>query len=126
MGAHVWQALRQLGNEAFKAGLIWPAEAAYRKALELGGDMILDSEASLIESNRALTFLRAGHPADAAVAAANALKHDPRNVKAAYRQAQAFLEQPDGKEDAAIAEKALAAAELASRLDPKDAKIADL
>lgn len=124
--AHGWQALRKVGNDAFKAGLVWPAEASYRLAMEFGGDVLPSSEASLIESNRALALLRAGHPDEAATAAASALQHDPNNVKAAYRRAQALLEQSDGKVDVSMVRGAVEAAELAARIDPKDIKIADM
>jgi len=127
--AQAWQALRRLGNDAFGAGLVWSAEASYRMALEEGSGLVPDTEASLIESNRALAFLRAGHPADAAEAAARALERNPRNAKAAYRRAQALLEElakgPEGSK-ASAARSAVQAAELAARLEPKDTKVADL
>eukprot|EP00929_Paragymnodinium_shiwhaense_P025417 TRINITY_DN15378_c0_g1_i1.p1 TRINITY_DN15378_c0_g1~~TRINITY_DN15378_c0_g1_i1.p1 ORF type:complete len:444 (-),score=115.46 TRINITY_DN15378_c0_g1_i1:287-1618(-) len=90
--AHAWQALKQLGTDAFKKGLIWPAEATYRLALVEGGEVVPATEASLINSNLALVLLKAGHHEEAADAAAAALKSDPRNAKAAYRRAQALLE----------------------------------
>lgn len=121
--AHAWQSLRRLGNEAFSAGLVWPAEASYRLSLEAGGSAVPASEASLICSNRALVLLKAGHHEEAAAAAAIALEHNPRNAKAAYRRAQALLElsSPDASAVRAAAE----AAELAATLEPKDAKVAE-
>merc|ERR1712039_221889 len=126
--AHGWQALRLTGNEAFKAGLVWPAEATYRLAIECGGDVLPASEASLIESNRSLALLKAGHGEEAAVAAARALEYDSGNVKAAYRRAQALLDQSNNtdKLDAKLVRGAVEAAELAARLDPKDAKISEM
>lgn len=129
--AHAWQSLKERGNEAFKAGLIWPAEAAYRLALQEAGSLVPAAEASLIESNRALVLLRAGHPADASSAAAEALARDPRNAKAAYRRATAFMELAakggNGATSAArSAHDAVAAAELAACLEPSDAKVAEL
>jgi len=122
--AHAWQCLRLLGNEAFGAGLIWPAVAAYRMALTEGGDTLPDAEASLIDSNRALALIRAGHHAQAAEAAARALEYDPHNAKAAYRRAQALLEQPGAS--VSIIQDAVVAAEIAARLEPMDAKVKDL
>jgi len=135
--AHAWQALRRLGNDAFKKGLIWPAEAAYGLALQEGGTQLPDHEASLILSNRSLMLLKAGHPADAARSAAEALRRDPRNAKAAYRravglEALASAEIAPGDGAAALrrglrfAEEAFEAAELAARLEAKDAKVAEL
>jgi len=125
--AHAWQALRKLGNEAFGSGLVWPAEAAYRLALEDGAAALPEAEASLISSNRALTLLKAGHPAEAAEAAGDALVRDPRNVKAAYRRAQALLEQSASSSNPlALAREAVAAAEAAAKLDSKDAKIMEM
>lgn len=121
--AHAWQRLRQLGNAAFKAGLLWPAESAYRLALEGGGSAISSTDASQLEANRALVLIRAGHHAEAAEAASAALSKNPRNSKAAFRRAQALLEIPLSRE---IASSALEAAETASRLEPKDAKVADI
>merc|ERR1712187_1095928 len=43
--SHAWQYMRQLGNDAFKNGLIWPAEAAYRLALVDGASAIPAHEA---------------------------------------------------------------------------------
>lgn len=130
--AHAWQALRQLGNEAVGAGLLWPAEAAYRLAMQEGASAVPSTEASLIHSNRALVLLRAGHHREAAVAAADALEQNPRNVKAAYRRAQALLD-ADGnagaeatRERARTLRDALEAAELAARLDPQDAKVSEM
>eukprot|EP00927_Polykrikos_kofoidii_P010324 TRINITY_DN14364_c0_g2_i1.p1 TRINITY_DN14364_c0_g2~~TRINITY_DN14364_c0_g2_i1.p1 ORF type:complete len:486 (-),score=59.08 TRINITY_DN14364_c0_g2_i1:108-1385(-) len=130
--AHAWQFFRALGNEAFKAGMIWPAEAAYRFALQEGGSQVQAVEASVIDSNRALTLLRAGHPAEAAASASSALERDPRNAKAAYRHAFALLElvaaQRDGDHAkiACVARDALSAAEVAARLEPRDTKVAEL
>lgn len=127
--AHSWQLLRALGNEAFGASLIWPAEAAYRLALEQGGRVIPSTEASLICSNRSLALLKAGHFQEAAEAAADALAKDPRNAKAAYRRAQALLQQCRSGDVTstlrALAKEALAAAEVAASLEPKDAKVAE-
>jgi len=128
--AHAWQALRRLGNEAFGAGLVWPAEAAYRAALEEGAGAVPSVEASLIYSNRALALLRAGHPAEAASASARALECDPQNTKAAYRRAQALLEQSracaGSRSAVVLAKDAVEAAELATLLEPRDQKVADL
>lgn len=122
--AHAWQSLKKLGNEAVKAGLIWPAEASYRAALEEGASVVPATEASLIESNRALALLKGGHHLEAAAAADQALQHDPKNAKAAYRLAQALLEMPGpGAKELRAAEEA---ARRALRLEPKDAKIADM
>jgi len=131
VAAHAWQSFRQMGNTVFKAGLFWPAEAAYRLALSEGGLAIPVSEASLIESNRALVLLRAGHPADAAAAGAAALTHDPRNAKAAYRRATALLDLASGQDcsdcvAARHAAESVAAAKLATSLEPSDPKVADL
>lgn len=122
--AHAWQSLRKLGNDAVKAGLIWPAEAAYRLALEEGGACCPRKEASLIESNRALVLLKAGHHLEAAAAAEAALERDSRNAKAAYRRAQALLEAPEACAQHLRA--ALEAATLAAKLEPKDSKVAQL
>lgn len=119
--AHAWQSLRQLGNDSVKAGLIWPAEAAYRLALEEGGKIVPQKEASLIESNRALVLLKAGHHLEAAAAAQAALERDPRNAKAAYRRAQALIEAPNAS--AEQLRSALLAATLAAKLEPKDTKV---
>merc|ERR1719162_1739702 len=122
--AHAWQSLRKLGNAAIKAGLIWPAEASYRAALEQGGDVVPAAEASLIDSNRALALLKGGHHLEAAAAAERALQRDPRNPKAAYRRAQALLELPGaGAREARAAEEA---ALQAVQLEPKDAKVAEM
>jgi len=122
--AHAWQSLRKLGNDSIKAGLIWPAEAAYRAALEEGGKFVPTTEASLIDSNRALALLKAGHHLEAAAAAESALERDPRNAKAAYRRAQALLDFPDaGSREVRAAEKA---ASIAADLEPKDAKVAEM
>jgi len=122
--AHAWQSLKKLGNETMKAGLIWPAEAAYRAALEEGANVVPTTEASLIDSNRALALLKGGHHAEAAAAAQRALERDPRNAKAAYRRAQALLEDPQaGHRELAEAHEA---AMLAARLEPKDAKAAEM
>mmetsp|Transcript_62672 Transcript_62672/g.177965 ORF Transcript_62672/g.177965 Transcript_62672/m.177965 type:complete len:470 (-) Transcript_62672:46-1455(-) len=127
--AHAWQALRRLGNEAFGAGLVWPAEAAYRLALAEGAAAVPASEASLLHSNRALALLKAGHPAEAAEAGASALELDRRNAKAAYRRAQALLQESkhtEGGAAVASAQSAVEAAELASSLEPRDQKVAEL
>lgn len=122
--AHSWQSLRKLGNESIKAGLIWPAEAAYRAALEEGANVVPMTEASLIDSNRALALLKGGHHLEAAAAAERALERDPRNAKAAYRRAQALLELPGaGAREVRAAEEA---ASLAASLEPKDAKVAEM
>jgi len=122
--AHAWQSLKKLGSQSLKSGLIWPAEAAYRTALEEGGDVLPRTEASLIESNRALVLLKGGHHLEAAAAAERALDRDPRNVKAAYRQAQALLDFPGG--GAAEVRAAVEAASKAARIDPKDAQVAEI
>merc|ERR1712139_639141 len=76
------------------------------------------------ESNRALVLLKAGHHLEAAAAAERALERDPRNAKAAYRRAQALLEMPGaGAREARAAEEA---ASVAARLEPKDAKVAEM
>lgn len=127
--AHVWQSLRRLGNEAFGAGLIWPAEAAYRLALDDGGTAVPAEEASLIHSNLALVLLRAGQPSDAVVASTKALELNSRNAKAAYRQAQALLEQTQaasGQTAVDLVLRAVRAAESAAGLSPNDAKVAEL
>eukprot|EP00930_Biecheleria_cincta_P045917 TRINITY_DN31641_c0_g1_i1.p1 TRINITY_DN31641_c0_g1~~TRINITY_DN31641_c0_g1_i1.p1 ORF type:complete len:471 (+),score=104.39 TRINITY_DN31641_c0_g1_i1:165-1415(+) len=127
--AHAWQALRKLGNEAFKVGLLWPAEAAYRLALEDGEASLPETEGSLIASNRALVLIKAGHFAQAAESAADALARDPRNAKAAYRRAQALLEQCAEVADSsalALAQDAAAAAERAAALEPQDKKVTEL
>lgn len=133
--AHAWQALRRLGNEAVKAGLVWPAEASYSLALAEGGAAVPDTEAAAIQSNRALVLLKAGHHMDAADAAAKALERDPRNSKAAFRRAKGLLGHlsspsaaggpaaADAKEWAA---EALRAAKLAVSLEPKDASVAEV
>eukprot|EP00439_Symbiodinium_sp_Y106_P035598 s1839_g4.t1 len=118
--AHAWQSLKLLGNEAFGAGLWWPAEAAYRLALEDGALSLPETEASLIASNRALVLLKAGGPAEAAASAAEALARNPRNSKAAFRRAQALIQLP-GR-----AEEALEAARVAANLEPQDTKVAEL
>jgi len=121
--AHAWQSLRKLGNEAIKAGLIWPAEAAYRLALEEGASVVPATEASVIDSNRALALLKAGHHLEASVAAERALEKDPRNAKAAFRRAQALLDLPGaGAKELRAAEEAAA---IAARLEPKDTKVAE-
>jgi hypothetical protein len=122
--AHAWQSLKKLANAALKAGLIWPAEASYRAALEEGASALPRTEASLIESNRALALLKAGHHLEAAGAAESALERDPRNVKAAYRRAQALLELPGAS--AQCVRDAEKAAELAASLDPKDKNVAEM
>jgi len=127
--AHVWQSLRRLGNEAFGAGLIWPAEAAYRLALDYGGATVPAEEASLIHSNRALVLLRAGQHSEAVVASTKALELNSRNAKAAYRQAQALLEQTqtaNGHNAVDLILRAVEAAESAACLSPSDAKVAEL
>jgi len=113
--AHAWQALRRLGGEAFGAGLLWPAEAAYRLALEEGASVVPHREASIISSNRALVLLKAGHPAEAADAAAEALRRDPRNAKAAYRRALGLLEQLPAAGAALTEPLAVAAAAAAAK-----------
>jgi len=127
--AHAWQALRKLGNEAFKEGLLWPAEAAYRLALEDGEASLPETEGSLIASNRALVLIKAGHFAQAAESAADALERDPRNAKAAYRRAQALLDQSAEVADIsalALAQDAVVAAERAAALEPKDKKVTEV
>merc|ERR1719238_714433 len=58
------------------------------------------------------------------MAAEQALERDPRNAKAAYRRAQALLELPGAcSRDLRAAEEA---ASLAARLEPKDAKVAEM
>lgn len=130
--AQAWQALRRLGNAAFKKGLALPAEATYQLALvegEAAGMSAVD--ASLIESNRALALLKASRPSDAALVAEAALRKDPRNAKAAYRRAQALLEVAtapgaDAAPAARAAHDAVAAAKLAEILEPGDAKVVEL
>eukprot|EP00747_Dinoflagellata_sp_TGD_P167641 gnl/TRDRNA2_/TRDRNA2_192377_c0_seq1.p1 gnl/TRDRNA2_/TRDRNA2_192377_c0~~gnl/TRDRNA2_/TRDRNA2_192377_c0_seq1.p1 ORF type:complete len:471 (+),score=104.00 gnl/TRDRNA2_/TRDRNA2_192377_c0_seq1:98-1510(+) len=121
---HAWQYLRRLGNDAFKGGLLVPAEVAYRRALEAGGVAVPGSEASLIHSNRALALLKCDRYKDAAVAAKAALDLDPCNAKAAFRRAQALLggQAPGAREALAAVE----AAELAAKLEPKDTKVTEL
>jgi len=122
--AHAWQAFKQLGNQAFKASLYWAAEASYSMALTCGGRMVPPHERSLIESNRALVLMRAGHHSQAAEAAARALEHNPGNGKAAFRRSQALLELvPMSK---STLQDAVEAAELAARLEPKDVKVTEL
>lgn len=125
--SHAWQALKRLGNDAFKAKLIWGAETSYKLALEEGGEAVPAHEASLIESNRALVLLRAGHHQEAVEAAVRALEQNPKNAKAAFRYATALLEQdvPDSPRAALTSARAtLAAARLAADLEPKDASVA--
>merc|ERR1719218_61392 len=75
--------------------------------------MVPTTEASLIESNRALVLLKAGHHLEAAAATERALERDPRNVKAAYRRAQALLELPGaGAKEIRAAEEAVRARHL--------------
>jgi len=116
--AHAWQTLKLLGNEAVSAKLLWPAETIYRMALEEGGDVLPEAEASILHSNRALVLLKAGHFEDAAAAAEEALQLNGHNSKAAFRQAQALMELGSAA--------ALQAAERAHRLEPKDAKVFQL
>lgn len=80
--AHAWQTLKLLGNEAVSAQLLWPAETIYRMALEEGGDVLPEAEASILHSNRALVLLKAGHLEDAAAAAEEALQLNGHNSKA--------------------------------------------
>jgi tetratricopeptide (TPR) repeat protein len=122
--AHAWQSLKKLGNSALKAGLVWPAEAAYRTALEEGGEVVPATEASLIDSNRALALFKGGHHVEAAAAAEQALEYDPRNAKAAYRRAQALLELPGAS--AREVRAAEEAASLAAQLEPKDKNVAEM
>lgn len=125
--AHSWQSLRQLGNEAFKVGFVWPAEACYRLALSEAGEFVPAMEASMIESNRAMALLKAGHPADAALAAETALAKNGKNAKSAFRRATALLELASGGKSAArAAADAVTAAELAAKLEPTDANVAKL
>lgn len=121
--AHAWQALRRLGNAAAKAGLTAAADAAYCRAFEEGDSLIPEGEMAIIYANRALMMLRRGQNAEAAAAAQSSLAHDPRNVKAAYRRAQALLllsgSSPSIRE-------AFSAAEFALKLSPKDSKVVEL
>jgi len=116
--AHAWQTLKLLGNEAVSAQLWWPAEAIYRIALEEGGDVLPEAEASILNSNRALVLLKAGHFQEAADAADEAIQLNGYNSKAAFRQAQALMELGSSA--------ALQAAERAQQLEPKDAKVLEL
>jgi hypothetical protein len=129
--AQAWQFLRRLGNGAFGSGLIWPAEAVYRLALEeADSGTCPPQEASKLASNRALALLKAGHHQEAADAAVQALEWDGSNAKAAYRKAQAFLEissgKVAGKNIALAAHDAVEAAELSVKLAPSDSSAADL
>jgi len=127
--SHAWQALRKLGNEAFRAGLIWPAIALYRLALEEGGDAVPHREASMIDSNRALALQRVKHHADAANAATSALARYPHNAKAAYHRAQALFDLVELDSDSnapAMANEAALAAKLAASLKPENPQVADL
>jgi len=122
--AHAWRFLRELGKEMFKAGKHAYAEGVYKIALEEGGDASSPAEASLVESNRALALSKLGRHPEAAAAAATALEHDPNNAKAAYRRALALLEAPSMTGDEV--QLALAAAEFAAVLEPKDAQVSEL
>lgn len=127
--AHAWQSLRRLGNEAYGAGLIWPALAAYKLSLDYGGATVPAEEASLIHSNCALVLLRAGQPSEAVAASTKALELNSRNAKAAYRKAQALFEQTQaasGRTTVDIILRAVEAAESAACLSPSDAKVMEL
>lgn len=116
--AHAWQTLKLLGSEAVKAQLWWPAEAIYRLALEEGGQVLPDAEASVLNSNRALVLIKAGHFAEAAEAAQAALVLNELNAKAAFRRAQALVELSSPE--------AFAAAKRAQELEPKDKMVLEL
>jgi hypothetical protein len=114
---------------AYGVGLIWPAEAAYRLALNDGAGTVPAEEVSLIHSNHALVLLRAGQPSDAVAASTKALELNPCNAKAANRQAQALLEQTQaasGQNAVDLVLRAAEAAELAARFSPNDAMVAEL
>eukprot|EP00933_Yihiella_yeosuensis_P002103 TRINITY_DN10347_c0_g1_i1.p1 TRINITY_DN10347_c0_g1~~TRINITY_DN10347_c0_g1_i1.p1 ORF type:complete len:471 (+),score=94.72 TRINITY_DN10347_c0_g1_i1:63-1475(+) len=123
-----WQALKKLGNEAIGKGLFWPAEGTYRLALEEGAAALPPTEGSIIASNRALALLKAGHHAEAAESASDALERNPNNAKAAFRRAQALLEQPASSltDPAGTIHAAVDAAEIAVKLEPTDAKVAEI
>jgi len=122
--SYAWRWLKQTGNEAFKAGQAAAAEDIYQLAVDTGGDMLPPSEASLLLSNRAIALMRCSRHSEAADAAARALELDPSNAKAAFRKAQALLE--DVNANGKVLRQAVEAAETAVRLEPKDTKAAEL
>jgi len=122
--SYAWRWLKQVGNEAFKAGKASVAEDIYQLALDAGGDRLPPGEASLLLSNRAFALMRCSRNPEAAEAAARALEFDPSNAKAAFRRAQALLEDENAKKKVLL--QAIEAAEAAVRLEPKDAKAAEL
>jgi hypothetical protein len=121
---YAWRWLKQTGTEAFKAGKSAAAEDIYQLAVEAGGDRLPGSEASLLLSNRALALIKCSRYPEAAEAAARALEFDPTNAKAAFRRAQALLEDTNAKTK--VLRQAVEAAEAAVRLEPKDVKAKEL
>jgi len=121
---YAWRWLKQTGNDAIKSGKAAAAEDIYQLAVEAGGDRLPRSEASLILSNRALALMRCPRHPEAAEAAARALEFDPSNAKAAFRRAQALLEDTNAKTK--VLRQAVEAAEAAVRLEPKDVKAQEL
>lgn len=119
-----WRWLKQTGNEAFKAGKAAAAEDIYQLAVQAGGDRLPPSEASLLLSNRAIALMKCSRHSEAAEAAARALEFDPTNAKAAFRRAQALLEDTNAKMK--VLRQAIEAAEAAVRLEPKDGKAKEL
>merc|ERR1712139_504844 len=122
--SYAWRWLKQTGNEAFKAGKAAAAEDIYQLAVETGGDTLPPSEASLLLSNRAIALMRCSRNPEAAEVATRALEFDPSNAKAAFRRAQALLEDTNAKMK--VLRQAVEAAEAAVRLEPKDGKAKEL
>jgi len=88
------QEARRLGNEAFKKGDFERASALYSRAINIGdkGDK---QGMSTLYSNRAMSLLKLGHHSQAVNDCNEAIRLDPRNVKAFMRRASGLQSLPN-------------------------------
>lgn len=77
------------GNAAFKEGNFGEAARLYTEALEKGGSRAPKKWRAIVLSNRAMTRLKLGAYAEAEEDCTEALKLDPKNVKARLRRGAA-------------------------------------
>ncbi|XP_077423303.1 protein unc-45 homolog A [Vanacampus margaritifer] len=109
-------ALREEGNNLFKAGDLQSAVCCYTRALKLSDN---SQESAVLYRNRSACYLKLEDYNKAEADASKSLDADPSDVKARFRRAQAF--QKLGRLDQAFVD-----AQRCAQLEPKNKAFQDL
>ncbi|XP_057693459.1 protein unc-45 homolog A [Corythoichthys intestinalis] len=109
-------ALREKGNNLFKAGDMQGAVCCYTRALKLSDNR---QESAVLYRNRSACYLKLEDYNKAETDASKSLETDPGDVKARFRRAQAF--QKLGRFDQAFVD-----AQKCAQLEPKNKAFQDL